>query len=186
MTQRNESDIEFKLLSKILFKGDMELCIEKQVLPDMFYDARARKAYDWVYVYRRKYEEMPSLDLFEETFPDIKLTHAKEALGFYIDKLVENYVRNAGTDALLRNAPILEQSPMEGLESLKTDLGNIDIRINPTNDMDLSKEEYAEEAIKEYEDRENSEGIDGYPFPWDILNEATQGLHLAELLSIVA
>lgn len=185
-THRIESDIEFKLISKIMFKGDMDLCIERQLLPDQFYDERARKAYDWVYCHRRKYDEMPSLDLFEETFPDVRLDHAKEALGWYIDKMMENYVRNAGTDVILNNVQSLEEDPLEGLEILRTELGNIDVRVNPTNDMDLTKLEYAEDAIQEYEERENMEGIDGFPFPWETLNEATQGLHEGELLSIVA
>ena len=181
-----ETDVEYKLLSKIMSRNDMTVLIDRQITPDMFYDERAREAYRFVYDHRKKYDELPSLDLFETEHPDIRLGHAPEAVGYYVDKLLENYVRMEASDAILAHADKIMRDPLDGLESARDALAHIDLRVNPTEDIDMQTNAAVDDAIAEYEELENMEGLSGYAFPWDTLNEGTRGLHEGELLSVVA
>lgn len=178
------ADHEKGLLARILFKNELHEVIDRRIEPKMLADDKTRQALKYTLDFYTKYGNVPSLDLIEEEFPDLKLTYVKEPVGFYIDKVVEQYIRNKGSAILTDNARSLVLNPLEGLESLRTEFARLTIEANPTKDVNLAVS--MNERKKRYLQLKELEGIDGYPTPWEVLNEATMGWHDGEFISIVA
>ena len=178
------ADYEKEFLSRILFKNELRDVVDRRIDPKMLADAGNRKAFEFVLEFYQKYGEVPSIDLVEQEFPDLKLEYAKEPVGFYIDKLIEQYVRNRGSRILTDNARQFVLNPMDGLELLRSEFARLTIEANPTRDVNLV--ETMNERKKRYLELKSLDGIDGFPTPWNVLNEATMGWHPGEFISIVS
>lgn len=178
------ADYEKGLLARVLFKRELQDVIDRRIEPKMLADEKSRKAFEFVLDFYKKYGDVPSIDLVEQEFPELKLGYAKEPVGYYIDKLVEQYVRNRGSYILTENARLLVTNPMNGLEMLRSEFARLTVEANPTRDVNLV--ETMNERKKRYLELKNLKGIDGYPTPWEVLNEATMGWHAGEFISIVA
>lgn len=177
-------DAERGLIARILFKHEIQPVIDRKVLKDMFVDVEARAAYSFVLDFYAKYGSLPSIDLVEKEFPDLGLMYAKEPIDFYIDRVIETYVRNKGSEILTSNARLLMTKPDEGLERIRTELAQLTIEANPTQDTNFV--ESAQARLDRYLYLKNLKGIDGIPTPWDIVNEATMGFHDEEFIAIVS
>lgn len=164
------ADYEKGLLARVLFKRELQDVIDRRIEPKMLADEKSRKAFEFVLDFYKKYGDVPSIDLVEQEFPELKLEYAKEPVGYYIDKLVEQYVRNRGSYILTENARLLVTNPMNGLEMLRSEFARLTVEANPTRDVNLV--ETMNDRKKRYLELKNLKGIDGYPTPWQVLNEA--------------
>ncbi len=178
------ADYEKGLLARVLFKRELQDVIDRRIEPKMLADEKSRKAFEFILDFYKKYGDVPSIDLVEQEFPELKLEYAKEPVGYYIDKLVEQYVRNRGSYILTENARLLVTNPMNGLETLRSEFARLTVEANPTRDVNLV--ETMNERKKRYLELKNLKGIDGYPTPWEVLNAATMGWHPGEFISIVS
>jgi replicative DNA helicase len=167
---RNMADYEKGLLARVLFKRELQDVIDRRIEPKMLADEKSRKAFEFILDFYKKYGDVPSIDLVEQEFPELKLDYAKEPVGYYIDKLVEQYVRNRGSYILTENARLLVTNPMNGLEMLRSEFARLTVEANPTRDVNLV--ETMNDRKKRYLELKNLKGIDGYPTPWQVLNEA--------------
>ena len=164
------ADYEKGLLARVLFKRELQDVIDRRIEPKMLADEKSRKAFEFVLDFYKKYGDVPSIDLVEQEFPELKLEYAKEPVGYYIDKLAEQYVRNRGSYILTENARLLVTNPMNGLEMLRSEFARLTVEANPTRDVNLV--ETMNDRKKRYLELKNLKGIDGYPTPWQVLNEA--------------
>ena len=130
-------DAERGLIARMLFKHEIQPVIDRKVFKDMFVDVEARAAYSFVLDFYAKYGSLPSIDLVEKEFPDLGLMYAKEPIDFYIDRVIETYVRNKGSEILTSNARLLMTKPDEGLERIRTELAQLTIEANPTQDTNF-------------------------------------------------
>ena len=167
---RSMADYERGLLARVLFKRELQDVIDRRIEPKMLADEKSRKAFEFVLDFYQKYGDVPSIDLVEQEFPELKLEYAKEPVGYYIDKLVEQYVRNRGSYIMTENARLLVTNPMNGLETLRSEFARLTVEANPTRDVNLV--ETMNDRKKRYLELKNLKGIDGYPTPWQVLNEA--------------
>lgn len=164
------ADYEKGLLARVLFKRELQDVIDRRIEPKMLADEKSRKAFEFILDFYKKYGDVPSIDLVEQEFPELKLAYAKEPVGYYIDKLVEQYVRNHGSYIMTENARLLVTNPMNGLETLRSEFARLTVEANPTRDVNLV--ETMNDRKKRYLELKNLKGIDGYPTPWQVLNEA--------------
>lgn len=178
-------DAERRLLSRILLSGELKTALERKIRPDMFSDQRSRLAYAYILKFYKEHGQCPSIDLIEETFTELKLAHTKEPASFFIDKLLENYVRNKGSKMLLDSARLLVSDPLRGLEQIRAGVAQLSIETDPTVDVDVTKT--LDERIARYLRVKDLAGaVDGLSTPWEILNQATMGWHNGEFIAIVA
>lgn len=175
---------EKAVLSRILFSNEWNNVMDRRVTEELFQDKECRKCFKYVYDFYSKYGKVPSIDLVEEEFKDLSLEYAKEPVDYYLDKMTENYVRVKGSQVLLGAAREIVQSPMKGIEKLQTAVAELTLDAVPTRD-DLV-EDTVEERMARYLRLKKVGGMDGMPTPWEVLNEATMGLHGGDFIAIVS
>jgi replicative DNA helicase len=175
---------EKAVLSRILFNNEWNNVMDRRVTEELFQDMECRKCFKYVYDFYSKYGKVPSIDLVEEEFKDLSLEYAKEPIDYYLDKMTENYVRVKGSQVLLGAAREIVQSPMKGIEKLQTAVAELTLEAVPTRD-DLV-EDTVEDRKARYLRLKKVGGMDGIPTPWEVLNEATMGLHGGDFIAIVS
>lgn len=175
---------EKAILARVLFSDDWNTVMDRKVTEDLFQDAECRRCFRYIVDFYAKYTKVPSLEIVEEEFPELKLSYAKEPADYYVDKMTENYVRAQGARLLMNGAKILVMKPLEGLAELQAGIADLTVDVVPTRDdsiagtIDVRKERYL--RLK------NVGGMDGHPTPWGVLNEATMGLHAGDFVAIVS
>lgn len=174
---------EKAVLSRILFSDDWIGVMDRRVTAELFQDTECRRCFQYLHDFYGKYGKIPSLELVETEFPDIKLSYAKEPVEYYLDKMTENYVRNRGSQLLMNSAKTLVESPMKGLEKLQSGVASLSTDAMPTKDDAVS--DTAEKRKERYLKLKNVGGMDGMPTQWGVLNEATMGLHGGDFIAIV-
>lgn len=175
---------EKAVLSRILFSNEWNNVMDRRVTEELFQDMECRKCFKYVYDFYSKYGKVPSIDLVEEEFKDLRIEYAKEPVDYYLDKMVENYIRVKGSQVLLGSAREIVKSPMKGIEKLQTEVAELTLEAVPTRD-DLV-EDTVEDRKARYLRLKNAGGMDGMPTPWEVLNEATMGLHGGDFIAIVS
>lgn len=175
---------EKAVLSRILFNNEWNNVMDRRVTEELFQDMECRKCFRYVYDFYSKYGKVPSIDLVEEEFKDLSIEYAKEPVDYYLDKMVENYIRVKGSQVLLGSAREIVKSPMKGIEKLQTEVAELTLEAVPTRD-DLV-EETVEDRKARYLRLKKAGGMDGMPTPWEVLNEATMGLHGGDFIAIVS
>lgn len=175
---------EKAVLSRILLNNEWANVVDKRISREIFQDETAKACYMFIEDFYSKYGSIPSIDLVEQEFDSLKLTYAKEPVDYYLDKVVENYIRVKGSEILLKSARGLLQDPMKGVTDLQGSISELTLEAVPTRDdviddtIDSRKERYL--RLK------SIGGMDGMPTPWEVLNEATMGLHEGDFISIVS
>ena len=178
------ADHERNLISRILISGELRDVLDRKVTEEMFVDDRNRAVFSYVMNYYKKYGELPTLEVIEESFPDYEMPHVREPLPYCIDRVVECYIRNKGSDILLRNAEKLLREPLSGLDTIRKDFSRLTLDAVPTEDANLL--ETIDKRKQKYLDLKNMKGIDGYPSPWGVLNACTMGWHPEDFVVIVS
>lgn len=175
-------NVELNVISKILQDSDIGYAVKKNLKDDVFIDMELKKAYKWLRSFYDKYGELPSLELFEEQFPNVQLINSREPIGYYVDKLYEQYAKSKLQDIMIDNAQTVMSKPLKALDNIKKDLSKLDMDSKATRDIVMA--ETVEERLKDYE--KLSQGIDGMFTPWETLDDLTRGVHGGEVWSIVA
>ena len=175
---------EKAVLSRILFSNEWNNVMDRRVTEELFQDMECRKCFKYVYDFYSKYGKVPSIDLVEEEFKDLRIEYAKEPVDYYLDKMTENYVRVKGSQVLIGSAREIVKSPMKGIEKLQTAVAELTLEAVPTRD-DLV-EDTVEDRRARYLRLKKVGGMDGMPTPWEVLNEATMGLHGGDFIAIVS
>lgn len=175
---------EKAVLSRILFSNEWNNVMDRRVTEELFQDMECRKCFKYVYDFYSKYGKVPSIDLVEEEFKDLSIEYAKEPVDYYLDKMTENYVRVKGSQVLIGSAREIVKSPMKGIEKLQTAVAELTLEAVPTRD-DLV-EDTVEDRRARYLRLKKVGGMDGMPTPWEVLNEATMGLHGGDFIAIVS
>lgn len=178
------ADHEKDLVSKILFTENVSDVVGRKIHSGMFVDNNSKRVFDFLIDHYVKYGEVPAIDLVEKEFPRYALSYPKEPVDYYIDKLVENYVRNKSSEILVNNTKKLVTNPLDGLDDLQKEFASLHVEANPTDDANIL--ESTESRKQKYLDLKNMKGVDGHPSPWEVLNRATMGWHPEEFIVIVA
>ena len=125
---------EKSVLARILFSDEWNTVVDRRITDNLFSDDQCRRCFRFIADFYGQYTKIPSLELIEEQFPDLALKYAKEPAEFYLDKMVENFVRNKGSELLVSNARILVEKPLRGLEQLQAGIAALSIDAVPTKD----------------------------------------------------
>lgn len=178
------SKYEKAVISRILMNDEWPVLEERGITSWHFQDKLCKSVIAFMADFKKKYGAIPSVELIEESFSELKVTSAKDPVDFYLDKVIENFARNETSKMLLNSAKELAGKPTETIEKLHSELAALSLDVAPTKDDGLQdsvggrKERYL--RIK------NVGGMDGIPTPWKVLDEATMGLHAGDFIAIVS
>ena len=75
------ADAERLLISRVLHKPtEYGVLADKQVTASLFFDTKSQEAFAWIREFTTKYGAVPSLDRFEEQFPEFDVVFPKQIL----------------------------------------------------------------------------------------------------------
>jgi len=175
---------EKAVLSRILLSGEWHSVMDRRVSAGLFQDEECRQCFQFVSDFYGQYSKVPSLELVEEQFPGMRFQLAKEPVEFYVDKLSENYVRLNGSKLLMASAEVITRDPFAGLEKLQSGVAQLALDARPTRDVSVGASTGSRK--ERYLRLKDAKGMDGHSTPWQVLNEATMGLHPGDFVAIVS
>ena len=74
---------EKAVLSRILFSNEWSAVMDRRITEELFQDTTCRACFRFLSDFYTKYGKVPSLELVEEEFKDLKLTYMKEPVDYY-------------------------------------------------------------------------------------------------------
>ena len=178
---------ELVLVTKIIDSGYIRPVLQKKVTPDHFENKDAlaifkRIMHDW-----RKWKgddesggTIPTREIIARDFPTIQLPKEDRRS---LEVIVDDFLNRHVVQELGKMADFIiswQDSPEEVLSQLATKVGDL-ARVHRTSrDVELSKS--VEGAADRYESNRDSDGVKGIPYPWEVLNHATQGMLPGEFI----
>lgn len=181
-------DLDKAFISKLLQETKLSVINEENITPDMLLD-EGPKALEYISEFFGKHGMMPTIDTVEAFVGESLEESCPEPLAFYIDLVKKRWSGSRINDAIIKSGESLDKRDVEtALHTLKDTVKEIDDKSASLSDVGLvDVRDTTKERWDRYAYLKSLKGqIDGYPFPWDALNDSTRGIHNGELWIIVA
>jgi len=185
------SNWELQLISAILSEEDLDTPERIfRIDSSSFISDEAAAMFDSISKYwhkKKHWGEVPPLRWIEERFPTIQLPEQEATIAELCDLVKQNYVRRrlfTISDRLYDLAE-REDDPENALNYLLQETKEFTRLVSPEDDIDFGKTAFRE-IKKEVEVLEESKGLLGLPWPWQLMNDETQGLENGGLYILYA
>ena len=149
--------------------------LERGLTPEMMPTPEDRSVLAFVLDFYKKHRDVPSPQAIENQFPGYTLGYAPDPTSFYVDKILEQFVRVEVQETLLNEAKGLvgKSSPFDVLDRLRSRFGRLSSLGAVSLERDIAEGAY--DRLQAYEERKNNVGLLGIPTPWPSLDDLTQG-----------
>lgn len=165
-------------------KSEFVEALNRGITGDMFMESHTKEVWDFISNFHKEYKEIPTIELFERTFPNFSLTPVKEPAGYYADEVLKVFARNKATQMLLEGASKLIDNPIDGLLNMRGNINSLSVQVVKTQDINVIDD--IDARLDRYTDRKTTGGVDGISTPFETLTEMTGGWHGEELIVVVA
>jgi len=179
------ANIELQLLWKIIETQDLHT-IDKLKITEEFFLEPQHKA---VFTYLNKhfhnshtYGSVPSPDLVRGYFPNLPYTPSSDTLPTLAEEIRKSYVRVQVLNVIENVKYQVDSDPWLAVNTLREAVSGISSKHELSEDLTLSNA--YELLLQEYHLVAGGLGITGIPWPWEILNEDTQGIHNGDFIVI--
>lgn len=169
--------IEYALISKVAETSDFHTLEKAQITADYFTVPEMRAIYEWLrltYHHPQTAGLVPSVEMIKQYFPAFQPAYAPDQVAVLCMALRDSKLRMD----LLSLANVLqfnaEKDPKEALSKLKQ--AHQALSAMEQVGQDLSMSSAYQLLMERYTSVAGSGGCIGIPYPWDVLNEETQGI----------
>jgi replicative DNA helicase len=147
------------------------------------------KALEFVLDFFAHHGTMPTLDTVEQSIGEELEEETPEPFKYYIELLKKRWIGNTLNDAIIDTGQALEKRDVDTALTAVKDavkrVGEKNVSISDVGLVDLR--DTTQDRWDRYQHLKKLKGqIDGLPFPWPAMNDATMGIHKGELWFIVA
>jgi replicative DNA helicase len=175
---------ELRLVTKIVDTGDFMPVYKANVTPDHFQDAHARAIFKRILSDWRKYNgdepSVPTREVIEQDFPTVILPKEdRQSLKAILDSFLNRHLV-AELSKLADDIISWSDTPEEMLIDIAHRTRELTRIKRVGQDVVLSSA--LQEVRDRYESNRDQDGIKGIPYPWEILNHATQGMLPGEFI----
>jgi replicative DNA helicase len=178
------ANIELQLICKIIELQDFHTVVKLKIDESFFLsDSQTKEAFRFIKEHfhnEHTYGSVPSWQLLQQRFwgfpwapsydtvPTLCQELRRQKLRAQLLSLTDDLITRSGAD------------PLSALESLKEAAARMTAEHELSNDMLLSSA--YEQLYEDYQLTASGHGITGIPWPWDVMNEDTQGIHPGNFL----
>lgn len=169
--------VEYQLLSRIIDYQDFASVQRAGITEEFFYEAMCKQVFQFLqshYVSRYTYGSIPSWDIVLQRYPAFQRVNSNDT----VDTLCEQLHREQMAIQIRSLADSLYQmvqtDPRECLDMIRSAATTLSTQHEASKDL-LMSDAY-EPLLREYELVASGQGLLGIPWPWQIVNEETQGL----------
>lgn len=178
------SDIEVRLLSKIINRRDLSQALKSGIkIP--FFHADNRDVWKYVTEYYSEHGVVPHKDVIARTFPKFGIVStASEPYTALLEEIKEREQYNKVRETIEEAGKLLVNSTSDdAYKRIIQGISEIAMTIRDTEDADWLKN--ADERIESYDKRSKQTQF-GIPFPWAGLNDMILGMQDSHLITIAA
>lgn len=171
------SNIELALLTKVIDERDFHSLDRAGINDDYFTTAEANEVFRYLSQTYRNLEtagQVPSRAMVQYRFPTFQFFDSADAVSVLVSQLREERVRMEIAGHCSELQQLNARNPLEALAALKQDSHRISALAETTHDYSLSAS--VASIRQRYELVATSQGLIGIPFPWQVLNDETQGM----------
>lgn len=179
------SDHELRLVTKIIYTGDLRTVLRNNISQSMFSTPEAREIFKHIkehYHNPAHYGETPTKRQIIERFPATKLlSHPSESLEALCEEVRKKTMARELREACAEAADLIDiKSPYEALAHLRAKINTVQTMTSTSRDLILA--DGADDLISEYTNQETMGTMLGIPWPWNKLNEETGGIQQQDFI----
>lgn len=178
-------DLERVLVSKLVFTGQIEAALSRNINSDHFYDDECRDMFEYLVHYARRYKCTPSLEVVKHDRPDFEWIQIEEPIEWAIDRFsiqVKRNMANSMLEELAAAADDRERAEQIDIEFLQV-AQNL-ITALPHGKVDRLSEVY--KRINAYDERKKTGKSQGVPYGYPTLDRVTGGVQKHQLVTVLA
>jgi replicative DNA helicase len=180
------ANVEHQLICKIVETQDFHTVAKLKIDESFFLsDSQTKEAFRFIrehYHNEHTYGSVPSWDLLTQRFYGFPWSYSYDTLATLCQEIRRHKMR---TDLQMMADEIMQtadQDPLAAMAILRQAATQMSTQHEITNDMLLSGA--YEQLQADYDMLANAKGITGIPYPWEILNDDTQGMQPGQFIVI--
>lgn len=169
--------VEYQLLSRVIDYQDYHTVQKARVGDEFFFEALCRQVHGFIrdhYSSRYTYGCVPSWDIVLQRYPAFQRAYTNDSVATLCEQLHQERMRLQLKTLAEQLYVIAEQDPRGGIDLIRENAALLASQHETTDDL-LMSDAY-EPLKKEYDLVAGGHGLLGIPWPWDIVNQETQGL----------
>lgn len=180
------ANVEHQVICKIVETQDFHTVAKLKIDESFFLsDSQTKEAFRFIrdhYHNEHTYGSVPSWQLLEQRFYGFPWSYSYDTLPTLCQELRRHKMRIDLQNTADEIMQIADQDPLAAMNILRQAATTMSTQHEITNDMLLSNA--YEQLQAEYNMIANAQGVTGIPYPWEILNDDTQGMHPGQFIVI--
>lgn len=178
-------DIERALVTKIIWTGQIEEVLSRNITSDMFADDECREVFKYLVGHTKQYGSAPSVEVAKHVNPDFEWLSIQDSLDWLIDEFTIVVKRRLANDYLEELARAADDPVRaRNIDSEFLEISRRLVTAIPSPEISRFNRDAAK-RIKEYEKRKAEGTPNGIPFGYPTLDELTGGLQKHELATVL-
>ncbi len=177
------NNIEHALISQILASGDFHTVQKLQIDESFLTSPEAKEYYRYIrdtYMSPATHGQVLSESLFRVRYPAAFLPKAEDSVAMLCQQLRRDRVQNEITRLSQELLAAAGADPYEAVALLRAESSKMASLSEAGQDMSMSA--IGKMLLDKYEIVQESKGLLGIPYPWEALNEATQGMQSSQFI----
>ena len=175
--------VEYALISRILDYQDFFTVQKARITEEFFLEALCRQVFCFIrdhFTSRYTYGSVPSWEIVLQRFPAFQRVYNNDTVSTLCEQLHTSKLSIQIKSLAEQLWEIAEQNPREALSLVRASSSQLSGMHERSNDLLMSD---AYEVLKqEYDLVASGHGLLGIPWPWDVLNDETQGLQPGQFI----
>jgi replicative DNA helicase len=171
------ANVEYALISRILDYQDFYTVQKARITEEFFLEALCRQVFCFIrdhFTSRFTYGSVPSVEIVAQRFPAFQRAYTNDTVATLCEQLHKELIGvrlRTLADQLYTAA---DMNPREGIDLVREHSALLTSMHEHSNDL-LMSDAY-EPLRQEYDRVASGQGLLGIPWPWEIVNDETQGL----------
>ncbi len=177
-------DIERALVSKIIFTGQLDKVLSRNVVIEQFADEECRQIYRYIVNFFRQYASPPSLELAKHDNQDFEWYQVQETIDVLIDRFADIVLRRQAAEAVIELSEALDDPE----RSKKIDVEFLEVARRLVTSVPGTHNDSFREAhrrIETYEEDKVKGKTPGVPYGFPTLDRLTGGIQSHELVTVL-
>lgn len=180
------ANIEHQVIGKIIETRDFHT-VSKLKIDESFFlsDSQTKEAFRFIrdhYHNEHTYGSVPSWELLQSRFAGFPWAYSYDSLASLCQELRRYKMRADILSCADEISQVADSDPAQAMAILRESATRMSSQHEITSDLALSNA--FEQMYNNYVNIANSQGVTGIPYPWEILNDDTQGMHSGQFIVI--
>jgi replicative DNA helicase len=180
------ANIEHQIICKIIEAQDFHTVTKLRIDETFFLsDSQTKEAFRFLrdhYHNEHTYGSVPSWQLLQQRFAGFPWIYSYDTLSSLCQELRRYKMRTDVLACAEEVAQVADTDPMQAMAILRETVTRMSTQHEITSDLLLSSA--YEQLYANYNNISNAHGVTGIPYPWEILNDDTQGMQVGQFIVI--